>query len=154
MEDVSTYIRPPTIEQWTGKPVSVFANQVCIADGPAIIYREETHPPNFYFAPEQVNMEYLNLIVTPGPVSYCEWKGFASYYDIMIPPENDNGTGYVATFGAWTYLEPFDDYLVLKDYIAFYPSQVTCFVGDEVAENEGGMFGGWVWSEVKLPIEL
>lgn len=149
-ELVSTYVRPPTIEDWDEASLSVWANQVCIADGPAIIYREETHPPCFYFPPQQVNMDLLepNVMNTH---SYCEFKGAASYYDISVPPESDGGTGYIASMAAWTYLDPYNDYHRLKDYIAFYPGKVTCYVGSEIVQSESNRYyGGWIWSGVEF----
>lgn len=152
MENVATYVRPPTIEEWNETDLSVWSGQFVVAHGPAIIYREETHPPCFYFPPQQVNMELLTP-TTRNAKSYCEFKGIAHYYDVLVPPDTDSGTGYIMQMAAWTYPEPFEAYKQLKDYIAFYPQKVGCYVGSELVdpEEEGDMFyGGWVWSGVSM----
>lgn len=150
MENVATYVRPPTIEKWDESPLSVWSGQFVIAEGPAIIYREATHPPCFYFPPEQVNMAML-LSSERSTKSYCEFKGIAHYYDVLVPPDSDGGTGYVAAMAAWTYPKPYEAYKQLKDYIAFYPQKLGCYVDDELVDPEEGMFyGGWVWSGVKV----
>lgn len=150
MEQVSTYTRPPTIEVWKEQPLSVYVNQVCIASGPAIIYREATHPPNFYFAPEEVDMNFLQRSAM-NTQTYCEWKGFADYYDVLVPPDTDGGTGYVAANAAWTYRDPNPGFTSLTDCIAFYPNAVACLVGGEQVTSEANHFyGGWIWSGVRL----
>jgi uncharacterized protein (DUF427 family) len=43
----------------------------------------------------------------------CPWKGKASYYDVVVNGESNDG-------GAWYYPEPFEKASEIKNYIAFW----------------------------------
>ena len=49
-----------------------------------------------------------------GPRTYCPFKGHASYYSLAGGPEN----------AVWTYEEPYDEMLAIKEHLAFYPDKV------------------------------
>ncbi len=81
---------------------------------------------------------------TPGN-SVCEWKGFAVYWALAVSP---------AAPVAWSYPRPRARFSKLKDYVAFYPGRVACFVAGERAQPQAGRFyGGWITAEVVGPFK-
>jgi len=69
--------------------------------------------------------------------SYCEWKGFASYFSIPSPD------GGVVEDRAWTYKSPNPPFKDIKDYVSFYAGPWDCYVdGEKVEPQPGGMFPG------------
>ena len=68
---------------------------------------ETAHPPTYYFPPSDVNFALLKP--SPGS-SLCEWKGPASYYDVMGGPR--------LVRAAWSYESPFDEFRALAGYVA------------------------------------
>ena len=67
---------------------------------------------NIYFPIDAVNWDYLrpNRDV---PVTFCHWKGFASYFDIIVDSEKNVGA-------AWRYEEPYEEASLIKGHIAFW----------------------------------
>ena len=65
---------------------------------------------NYYFPPDSVNMEYLK---ESDYHTTCPWKGFASYYDIVVD-------GYVNKDSAWCYANPKPAASKIKNFIAFW----------------------------------
>ena len=65
---------------------------------------------NYYFPPDSVNMEYLK---ESDYHTTCAWKGFASYYDIVVD-------GDVNKDSAWYYANPKPAASKIKNFIAFW----------------------------------
>ena len=86
--------------------------------------------------------------------SFCEWKGAASYWDLVMPGE-DPGSEVVVAEVAWSYARPTAGFAGLRDHLAFYASKVDgCFVGGErVAAQPGDFYGGWITSWVRGPFK-
>ncbi len=106
---------------------------------------ETSHPPVYYFPPEDVQMERL----VPAPDgSFCEFKGRAVYYDVLAG-------GHRADRAAWAYPSPSGPFEPLRDHVAFYPAKVdACFVdGEKVTPQPGGFYGGWITSKVVGPFK-
>ena len=144
-ESVWDYPRPPRLER-TGQRVRVEHRGVCLADsGAAFRVLETSHPPVFYIPPTDIRLEYLE----PGRgSSFCEWKGVARYYSIVIDgTRSDNA--------AWSYANPTARFAAIADYVAFYPGRVdTCSVdGEKVRAQPGGFYGGWITSQVVGPFK-
>jgi uncharacterized protein (DUF427 family) len=79
--------------------------------------------------------------------TYCEWKGSASYYDVVAG-------GHMAERAAWAYHEPTDAFQPIRDWVAFYPRLVECELGGERVEPQPGEFyGGWVTAEITGPFK-
>lgn len=77
--------------------------------------------------------------------SFCEWKGEASYFDLA-----DTRNEQVA----WTYESPTDDFVSIRQYVAFYAQKLECSVDGEVVDpNEGSFYGGWITSSVVGPFK-
>ena len=106
---------------------------------------ETSHPPVYYIPRTDVRAAVLRSAVGG---SFCEWKGVASYYDVVVGE-------HVAARAAWTYEEPMHPYEALAGAIAFYPGRMeACFVDDErVRPQEGDFYGGWITHEIVGPIK-
>ena len=106
---------------------------------------ETSHPPSWYLPRE----DWLEGSLEPaGGSSLCEWKGMASYLDIV-------GGGVRASRAAWTYLDPTPGFAALTAAVALYPSAVdSCTIdGEVVRPQEGGFYGGWVTDDVVGPFK-
>ena len=78
-ESVWDYPRPPKLER-TNKHLKIIFNGEIIAEtNRGFRVLETSHPPVYYFPPEDVKMEFLNEASVQ---SFCEWKGRAGYYSI------------------------------------------------------------------------
>ena len=115
-----------------------------LAEAPGSVRVLETsHPPVFYLSPENVESSYLTR---NDRTTYCEFKGWANYYDLHLSPEVDDV--------AWTYLDPAPGYEAIRGLIAFYPSKVDCFVdGEKVIAQNSDFYGGWITSEIAGPFK-
>jgi len=71
---------------------------------------------NHYFPPAAVRKEFFR----ENPAhTYCPWKGEASYYDVVINGEVNEGA-------AWYYAEPKEAARQIQNYVAFWRGvQVT-----------------------------
>ena len=104
-----------------GEHVQVSFNGDVIADTTDAIRLEETHvghvvAPVVYYVPRKdVKMERL---VRTDHHTDCPFKGQASYYSLKDGPEN----------AVWTYEQPYDEMLAIKDRLAFYPDKVDTVV--------------------------
>ncbi|HRQ42467.1 MAG TPA: DUF427 domain-containing protein [Chloroflexota bacterium] len=81
-------------------------NGVTLAESTNTVMVEGNH----YFPPESVNWEYFQESQAH---TVCPWKGIASYYDIVV-------NGQVNQGGAWYYPEPKAAAANIKDRIAFW----------------------------------
>ena len=144
-ECVWDYPRPPRLEP-TSRQIRVEFGGVTLADtGSAFRVLETSHPPVYYIPPHDVAMEHL--IQVPGG-SYCEWKGRAGYYSVVI---GDARLEKVA----WYYADPTLTFRPIRNYIAFYPEPMDgCFVDDErVLSQPGDFYGGWITSDLVGPFK-
>jgi uncharacterized protein (DUF427 family) len=92
--------------------VQVRANGELIADSRnAIELKEGTHPAVYYIPREDVRMDKL---VRTSHETYCPFKGTASYYSFRNGAEN----------AVWSYEQPYDEVLMIKGRLAFYPNKV------------------------------
>jgi len=128
-ESVWDYPRPPRLED-SDKHIQVVFNGIVIADTHrAKRILETSHPPVYYIPPQDVKLEYF----TPTQhITFCEWKGAASYYTITV-------CNKMVTNATWYYRQPTHPYEALASYIAFYPGKMeACFVdGERVQPQEG-----------------
>jgi uncharacterized protein (DUF427 family) len=83
-----------------------------IADSAEAVRMEEgTYPAVYYFPRKDVRMDRL---ARTEHHSYCPFKGQASYYSLKGGPEN----------AVWSYEEPYDEMLAIRELLAFYPEKV------------------------------
>jgi uncharacterized protein (DUF427 family) len=106
---------------------------------------ETSHPPVYYLPAEHVHTGFL----TPGAGrSFCEFKGYASYVDLVLPDARVPAV-------AWFYPEPAGPYGELAGAFAFYAGRVDrCWVdGEPAVPQPGGFYGGWITSEIAGPFK-
>jgi len=144
-ESVWDYPRPPKLEL-ADKYLKIIFNGEAIAEtNRAFRVLETSHPPVYYFPPEDVRVEFLIEIADS---SFCEWKGRAGYYDLQI---GDRRAGKAA----WFYAHPTEPFAEIKNHIAFYPGKMdACFVGEELVKvQEGDFYGGWITKDIVGPFK-
>ncbi|MBO6935166.1 MAG: DUF427 domain-containing protein [Deltaproteobacteria bacterium] len=144
-ESVWDYPRPPRLER-SDRRIRVEAGGVTLADTSAALRLLETsHPPGWYLPPADVRMDLLESV---GGQSFCEWKGIARYFDVVVE-------GRRFAQAVWSYPEPTGSYAALAGYLSFYPGRVdACFVDDErVTPQAGQFYGGWITRDVVGPFK-
>ena len=144
-ESAWDYPRPPRVEE-TSKHVRVVFNGVTIAETRrAKRVLETSHPPVYYVPLEDVRMAHL---VEVSGSSWCEWKGQASYYDVVADDRK-------AERAAWTYHRPSGGFEAIRDHVAFYagPMDACTVDGERVTPQPGGFYGGWITSDVVGPFK-
>ncbi len=138
-ESVWDYPRPPRTEMVEETLKVEHAGELIARTQRGKRVLETAGAPTYYFPPEDII-----ATLTPGTGgSICEWKGVAQPLDVA---------GIQGA--AWRYVEMFAEFADLHRWVAFYPSKVDCFVGDEkVQPQPGGYYGGWVTSSIVGPIK-
>ncbi len=145
-ESVWDYPRPPKVEP-VGAPVRVeFAGRTIANSERAQRVLETSSPPTIYIPPDDVEDDLLRP--SDGRTTYCEWKGTASYLDVVVGDR-------IAARAAWTYPDPKPGFESLTGYISFYPGRVdACYLGEErVAPQPGSYYGGWITSNIVGPFK-
>ena len=144
-ESVWDYPRPPRLEPIGSHIVVRFAGRTVVDTRNALRLLETSHPPTYYLPPTDIDHECLE---PSHQTSFCEWKGHASYYDVVVG-------GLRAEASAWGYASPLEAFVDLKDHVAFYAHRMDeCLVDGEKAEPQpGNFYGGWVTSTVVGPFK-
>ncbi|MFF5173210.1 DUF427 domain-containing protein [Micromonospora sp. NPDC000089] len=145
MESVWDYPRPPRLER-TGRRIGIRHAGVTVVDSDRCWRVLETsHPPVYYVPREDVTGGRL---VSARGRTRCEWKGEASYWDLLV------GEARVRE-AAWSYERPDPAYAELAGAVAFYPGRVDeCTVdGERVEVQPGDFYGGWITSDVTGPFK-
>jgi uncharacterized protein (DUF427 family) len=142
-ESVWDYPRPPELRA-DGRLVEIFSkDQTLASSGKTYRVLETASPPSFYIPIEDVKQALLKS--APGH-SVCEWKGRAQYWSLADNPEG----GVVG----WSYPNPTRAFAPIKDYIAFYPAALACYVaGERVRAQPGRFYGGWITNEIVGPFK-
>ena len=106
---------------------------------------ETSHPPTYYL-PRTAFVDG-SLLPARGE-SFCEWKGKASYLDVV-------GGDRVAARAAWFYPHPEPAYAALRGHVGIYAATMDrCLVdGELVVPQPGGFYGGWITSAVSGPFK-
>lgn len=144
-ESVWDYPRPPRIES-SSRHIQVLFNHQVIADT-RLSWRilETSHPPVYYIPPQDIRVEFLR----PNPASsLCEWKGQASYYDVLVGERR-------AIQAAWYYPQPTPGFESIRNFVAFYAGSMDCCMvdGEIVQPQPGGFYGGWITQEIVGPFK-
>ncbi|HLM65810.1 MAG TPA: DUF427 domain-containing protein [Acidimicrobiales bacterium] len=144
-ESVWDYPRPPRLERTDSVVRVEHAGAVVGETTRAYRVLETSQPPGFYLPPDDVALELLRPTARR---TLCEWKGSASYLDVVVGHA-------VAPDAAWTYPTPAAPFAAIRDHVAFYPQRVdACFVdGERVEPNDGTFYGGWITSAVVGPFK-
>lgn len=138
------YPRPPRLEE-TARHLVVRCNGVTIAETRrAHRVLETSQPPAYYFAPADVR---LDLLEPSTRHTFCEWKGQASYYDVVVDDLRVDAA-------IWTYPSPAPAFEPIRGHLAFYAQHLECYVDDEpVTANEGTFYGGWITRDIVGPFK-
>jgi uncharacterized protein (DUF427 family) len=146
VESVWDYPRPPRLEA-AGARIRIMHGGVVVADTMrALRVLETSHPPVYYIPQGDIAAELLQ--VSARRSSYCEFKGSATYWNLVTP-------GGITRDVAWSYAEPTKAFAGLRDCLAFYASRVDeCMVDDEVVVPQpGDFYGGWITSNLRGPFK-
>ena len=111
---------------------------------------ETFHPPTFYLPPEALD---LSLLQPAEGRSFCEWKGFARYFDLVAP--GPDGEPRRLRRAIWQYPDPTPAFRELAGWYSLYPAAMDgCWVdGEAVLPQPGGFYGGWITSDVEGPFK-
>jgi len=139
-ESVWDYPRPPRLERTEKRLHIIFASEIIADTVQGWRVLETSHPPVYYFPPEDVEMKYLRESTQS---TFCEFKGRGSYFHVQSGKRK-------AVNAAWYYPDPRKRFLEIKDYIAFYPLLMdACYVDDQlVSPQPGGFYGGWITEDI------
>ncbi len=144
-ESVWAYPRPAIAEPCLSHIVIQHAG-VMVADTRASTRTLETsHPPTYYIPTADIAPGVLRRA---DGVSFCEWKGVAVYWDVVIGDT-------VLTRVGWSYPNPSKTFMLLRDHIAFYAGPFDhCSVdGETVTPQPGDFYGGWITRAVVGPFK-
>jgi uncharacterized protein (DUF427 family) len=144
-ESVWDYPRPPRLEPVDKRLQVLFGGQTVAETRRAWRVLETSHPPVYYLPPEDVEMALLRQA---DGGSWCEWKGQASYYDVVVGRR-------IARRAAWTYHHPAAAFRQIKDHVAFYAwAMDACLVdGEKVRPQPGRFYGGWITIDIVGPFK-
>ncbi len=144
-ESVWDYPRPPRIEPVSRRVRVEFNGQIIADTTQAKRVLETSHPPGIYIPPDDLRSEFLKR---SSHRSACEWKGWASYHDVVVGDRRAENAG-------WSYPDPVPSFESIRDYVTFYPGRVdACYLDDEqVRPQEGDFYGGWITSELVGPFK-
>jgi uncharacterized protein (DUF427 family) len=145
MESVWDYPCPPRLER-TSARVTVSHGGLMIVDSDRCWRILETSHPPVYYVPRE---DIADGVLEPGEGrSYCEFKGVASYWDLVVDGNRVRQAG-------WSYERPSPAYAEIAGAVAFYPSRVgECRVaGELVRPQEGDFYGGWITPDIIGPFK-
>ena len=142
-ESVWDYPRPPLIESIDWHLKVEHDNHVIAETRSGLRVLETSHPPCYYFPPDDVDFSVLQPSSTK---TFCEWKGQARYWHI----QTDSG---LIEDACWAYPDPADERI--RNCVSFYARSVNgCFVaGERVMPQQGDFYGGWITGWVKGPFK-
>ena len=144
-ENVWNYPRPAIYQIHKGTIEVIVDNKTIAKTNKALRVIETSHPPTYYFPPEDVAM---NLLKKNNSSSFCEWKGKANYVDLHL------GKTKILNIG-WFYNSPNKKFQPIKEHISFYASKADkCIVnGELVKKQEGQFYGGWITKNLTGPFK-
>ena len=144
-ESVWSYPRPAVAQQSNCHIVIEHAGQTIADTRSAVRTIETSHPPSYYIPPADVAP---GLLRRAGGSSFCEWKGAAVYWDVLV-------SDIVLPRVGWTYPSPTKNFAMLRDHVAFYAGPFDrCLVdGELVTPQAGAFYGGWITSRVVGPFK-
>ncbi len=144
-ESVWNFPRPAIAERVSSHLKIVHRGVIIAETREAVRTLETSHPPSYYFPRKDVAMALLSPSTNR---SFCEWKGDASYFDVVAGSETLSAV-------AWSYPHPTTSFLMLNNHIAFYAAPFDgCFVdGEKAVPQPGPFYGGWVTSKFAGPFK-
>lgn len=143
--NVQNFPRPPLLER-TSRHLQIKWHGQTIAETKDAYWVLETyHPPTYYLPKTSLSLP----LTTTKKSTYCEWKGWATYYTVKSPTSGEEVRDRI-----WSYEDPTPGYKNIKSYVSFYAGPWQCFVdGEEVKPQPGDFYGGWTTSELEGTIK-
>ena len=144
-ESVWDYPRPPALVH-DKRHVRIIAGGALLAESHCpILVKETSHPPVYFLPPSDVQEDLLRR---SRKVSFCEWKGQACYFDVVIRT-------MVLRNVAFCYETPLERFAELAGWYSFYagPMDSVTVDGEPVTPQEGGFYSGWITSELDGPFK-
>jgi uncharacterized protein (DUF427 family) len=144
-ERVADYPRPPALVV-SEQLIEVRAlGQLLAQTRRSLRVLETFHPPTYYLPPEAMRLEWLE---PAGGRSFCEWKGLASYFSVVVGDQR-------LERAVWSYANPTPAFAALAGWFALYPGRMDgCWVdGERVEPQPGGFYGGWITAAVQGPFK-
>lgn len=144
-ESVWGFPRPPALRACTEHITVILGGTTICETHASWQVLETSHPPTYYLSRDSFVAGSLRAAAGS---SFCEWKGAASYLDVL-------GGDRVAARAGWYYPSPPAPFAALVDHVGLYPGAMdSCLVdGERVAPQPGGFYGGWVTSKVAGPFK-
>ena len=142
---VWSFPRPPIAEPCTAHLRIEHLERTIVDTKASVRTLETSHPPSYYIPPDAIAPGVLRRA---GGTSFCEWKGTAIYWDIII------GNVVLPRVG-WSYPDPSPAFAILRGHVAFYaaPFERCSINGHTVVPQAGGFYGGWITSELAGPFK-
>ena len=144
-ESVWDYPRPPALEPCARRVRIELGGRVIADSRAALRILETSHPPTIYIPPADFEADCLQAAAGR---SFCEFKGIATYFDVVAGARRARAAG-------WTYRDPAAPYAPLRDHVAVYPGRMdACWLDDELVRSQAGDFyGGWVTGDIEGPFK-
>ncbi|QAY75826.1 DUF427 domain-containing protein [Sphingosinicella sp. BN140058] len=144
-ESVWDYPRPAIAEATDAHIVIEHRGRIVAATRSAVRTLETSHPPSYYIPVADVTPGLLHRAEGS---SFCEWKGAAEYWDVIVDSVMLPRVG-------WSYPAPTAPFEALRDHVAFYaaPFDRSSVDGETVLPQPGGFYGGWITSQVVGPFK-
>ncbi|OBX18554.1 hypothetical protein A9995_11340 [Erythrobacter sp. QSSC1-22B] len=144
-ESVWAYPRPAIAEPTDSRITIEHADTIVASTKSAVRTLETSHPPSYYIPPADITPGVLRRAAGS---SFCEWKGAAVYWDVVI------GDIVIPRVG-WSYPSPTASFAMLRDHVAFYAAPFDrCSVdGETVIPQPGEFYGGWITSKLAGPFK-
>ena len=144
-ESVWSFPRPAIAEPSPVRIVIRHHGRIIADTRSSIRTLETSHPPSHYIPLSDISPEHLRRA---GGNSFCEWKGTAAYWDVVVD-------GHVLQRVGWSYPNPTKAFESLRDHVAFYAAPFDeCTVDGEVVVPQPGLFyGGWITTRLAGPFK-
>lgn len=102
-------------EQQVDQTVQVEVDGEIVAESDDVIkVQEDENPDRYYFRRTDIKMDSLQPSET---TSECPFKGTAHYFSLKVGDKELKDA-------AWSYEEPYEEHVQLKDRVAFYDDKI------------------------------
>jgi uncharacterized protein (DUF427 family) len=144
-QSVWDFPRPAIAERCIAHVMIEHAGHIIADTRSSIRTLETSHPPSYYIPPEAIEPGVLRRA---GGGSFCEWKGAALYWDVVI------GDLVLPRVG-WSYPDPTPPFAMLRDHVVFYaaPFDRCSIDGKTVVPQPGTFYGGWITPDLAGPFK-
>ena len=93
----------------------IFNNKIVASSNSFILLKEENYAPVMYVPRDGLFFKFME---NTKHSTYCPFKGKASYWDIKVCDNKIENA-------VWSYSDPFDEALIIKNHFAFYSDKVS-----------------------------